>query len=235
MLPQVDVQGQQKLLQSKVLVLGAGGLGCPALLYLAASGIGHIQVVDDDCIDLSNIQRQILFRTSDVGRKKTTVAQERLNALKTDSQISVVEQLPNDDQLATLVEQADVVLDGTDNFAARHRHNRACVYAGVPLISGAVIRFEGQVTMFDNKHSVGPCYHCLYPGAQDIQENCAENGVLGSVAGMIANVMVTEAIKLLVGIGTSISGRLLLLDALQMEWRSVNYKRDPNCTVCKEA
>lgn len=235
MLPQIDVQGQQKLLQANVLVLGAGGLGCPALLYLVASGIGHIQIVDDDKIDLSNIQRQILYRVSDVGQKKTAVAQKRLSALQSDSKISVVEQLPDDNQLATLVKQADVVLDGTDSFAARHRHNRACVQAGVPLITGAVIRFEGQATMFNNKNSIGPCYHCLYPNAQDEQENCAENGILGSVAGMIANIMVTETIKLIVGVGTSISGRLLLFDALQMELRSVNYKRDPNCTVCKEA
>ena len=233
MLPQIDIQGQEKLLNAKVLVLGAGGLGCPALLYLAASGVGELVIVDNDVIELSNVQRQILFRSTDVGRKKTEVACERIELLQTNCNVTVMDNLPDDAQLMNLVEQADVVLDGTDNFNSRYRHNLACVHTQTPLISGAVIRFEGQVTVFDNKDAAAPCYHCLYSDAQNEQENCAENGVLGSVAGLVATVMATEAIKLIVGIGESISGRLLLLDALAMEWRMVKFKQDPSCPVCK--
>ena len=234
MLPQIDIAGQHKLLDANVLVLGAGGLGCPILLYLAASGVGHIHIVDDDVVERSNIQRQILYRAADIGKKKVAVAREQIELLETDTKVIVVDTLPDQQQLAELVAQADVVLDGTDNFSARYKHNQACVQTGTPLISGAVIRFEGQVTVFANKDRVGPCYHCLYPGGQDQQENCSDNGVLGSVAGMIASVMATETIKLIVNIGESINGRLLLLDALQMEWRTVTFKRDPNCPVCVE-
>lgn len=233
MLPQIDIDGQQKLLDANVLVLGAGGLGCPALLYLAASGVGKLTIVDDDIVELSNVQRQILFNASDVGKKKTAVARTKIEALQTNCQVEVVDVLPGDEQLATLAAAADVVLDGTDNFNSRYRHNLACVQSRTPLISGAVIRFEGQVTVFDNNDTSSACYYCLYPNAQDERENCAENGVLGSVAGMVATVMATETIKLLLGIGESLCGRLLLLDALAMEWRTVKLKQDANCPVCK--
>ena len=233
MLPQIDVKGQQKLLDANVLVLGAGGLGCPALLYLATSGIGNIVIVDNDVIELSNVQRQILFTTADVGRKKTAVARERIEELQTNTSIETIDILPDDSLLENLVAKADVVLDGTDNFDSRYRHNLACTQQRTPLVSGAVIRFEGQVTVFDHKDVSSACYHCLYPDARDEQENCSENGVLGSVAGMVASVMVTEAIKLLVNIGDSLSGRLLLLDALAMEWRTVKLKQDSNCPVCR--
>ena len=233
MLPQIDIEGQQKLLDANVLVLGAGGLGCPALLYLAASGVGNIVIVDNDDIELSNVQRQILFTAEDVGRKKTAVARERIEALHTNCNVETVEVLPDDSLLEKLVSQADIVLDGTDNFDSRYRHNLACAQQRTPLVSGAVIRFEGQVTVFDHKDVSSACYHCLYPDARDEQENCSENGVLGSVAGMVASVMATEVIKMLVGIGDSLSGRLLLLDALAMEWRTVKLQQDPNCPVCK--
>lgn len=233
MLPQIDIQGQEKLLAAKVVIFGVGGLGCPALLYLAASGIGEITIVDDDVIELSNVQRQILYSASDVGRKKTTVASERIELLQTNCKVNVIDKLPDDAQLATLIKHADVVLDGTDNFNSRYRHNLACVQTRTPLVSGAVIRFEGQVTVFNNQDMSAPCYHCLYPDAQDEQENCSENGVLGSVAGMVASVMATEAIKVIVNIGQPISERLLLMDALAMEWRTVKFKQDPNCPICK--
>ena len=233
MLPQIDVTGQQKLLDANVLVLGAGGLGCPALLYLAASGVGNIVIVDHDDIELSNVQRQILFSATDVGRKKTAVAQERIEALQTNTRVETVDTLPDDSLLEALVAKTDVVIDGTDNFDSRYRHNLACVQQRTPLVSGAVIRFEGQVTVFDHKDASSACYHCLYPHARDEQENCSENGVLGSVAGMVASVMATEVIKMLVNIGDSLSGRLLLLDALAMEWRTVQLKQDLNCPVCK--
>ena len=233
MLPQIDIQGQEKLLAAKAVIFGVGGLGCPALLYLAASGIGEITIVDDDVVELSNVQRQILFSANDVGRKKTTVARERIKLLQTNCKVNVIDKLPDDAQLATLIKPADVVLDGTDNFNSRYRHNLACVQTRTPLVSGAVIRFEGQVTVFNNQDMAAPCYHCLYPDAQDEQENCSENGVLGPVAGMVASVMATEAIKVIVNIGQPISERLLLLDALAMEWRTVKFKQDPNCPVCK--
>ena len=233
MLPQIEIQGQQKLLDAKVLVLGVGGLGCPALLYLAASGVGQLVIVDHDTIELSNVQRQILFTATDVGKLKTAIAREKIEALQTDCSVKTVSTLPNEAQLRELVEQADVVLDGTDNFAARYRHNKVCVQMKTPLVSGAVIRFEGQVTVFDHKDASSPCYHCLYPSGQDEQLNCSENGVLGSVAGMVASTMATEATKMLLGIGEPLSGRLLLLDALAMEWRSVRLQQDPNCPVCK--
>lgn len=233
MLPQIDIQGQEKLLAAKVVIFGVGGLGCPALLYLAASGVGEITIVDDDVVELSNVQRQILFSASDVGRKKTEVASERIQLLQTNCKVNVIDKLPDDAQLTTLIKHADVVLDGTDNFNSRYRHNLTCVQTRTPLVSGAVIRFEGQVTVFKNQDMAAPCYHCLYPDAQDEQENCSENGVLGSVAGMVASVMATETIKVVVNIGQPISERLLLLDALAMEWRTVKFKQDPNCPVCK--
>ena len=235
MLPQIDVKGQQKLLDANVLVLGAGGLGCPALLYLTACGVGSIQVVDNDIIERSNIQRQIIYQLSDIGRSKAEVACERMRLLNNDAKINAINKLPDDEKLLAMVEQADVVLDGTDNFSSRYRHNRACVQTHTPLVSGAVIRFEGQVTTFDNKLPSGPCYHCLYPEGVDEEQNCSENGVLGPVAGMVASVMATETIKTVVSIGASLNGRLLLLDALQMEWRTVRYTQDANCPVCAVA
>ena len=233
LLPQIDISGQEKLLRSKVLVLGAGGLGCPAMLYLAASGIGELHIVDDDEVELSNIQRQILFHITDIGRKKTEVAGERIKALNNDTVVHCSQELPDDSRLSNLIERADVVVDGTDNFSSRYRHNKLCVNEHTALVSGAVIRFEGQVTTFDNKNPGDPCYHCLYPDGRDQEENCSQNGVLGSVAGAVASVMATEVIKLITGVGDTLRGRLLLFDALQMEWRTVKYKQDSNCPVCK--
>ena len=233
MLPQIDIIGQQKLLQASVLVLGAGGLGCPVSLYLAASGIGKLIIVDHDTIELSNVQRQILFGTGDVGRSKTSVAREKINSLYSHCEVEIVDVLPDEARLTKLMENVDVVIDGTDNFESRYRHNLICARTGTPLISGAVIRFEGQITVFDHSDAAAPCYYCLYKDAQDERQNCADNGVLGSVAGMVATVMATEAIKILVKIGDSLSGRLLLLDALAMEWRSVRLQQDPSCPVCK--
>ncbi len=232
MLPQIDVVGQQKLTKANVLVLGAGGLGCPALFYLVSAGIGNIVIVDHDKIDLSNMQRQILYGMQDVGQYKAQVASEKLKQFASGSSIIPITYIPDDQELLGYIEQADLVLDGTDNFSARYRHNQMCVNANTPLISGAVIRFEGQITTFDIRNAHSPCYHCLYPNAQDEQLNCSENGVLGPVAGMIGTMMATEAVKLIVGIGESLVGRLMLLDALNMEWRSVKLRKDTNCPIC---
>ena len=232
MLPQIDIRGQQALLASKIVVLGAGGLGCPALMYLATSGVGELIVVDPDIIERSNIQRQILYNPADIGRPKAQVAAEKLQRYSEHIKITAINAVPNPEWLADMAKQADAVLDGTDNFASRYRHNEVCVKSKTPLVSGAVIRFEGQVTSFDHRLPDSPCYHCLYPQAGDPPLTCSENGVLGPVAGMIGAMMATETIKLLLNIGQGVTGRLLILDALNAEWRSVRLRKDRACPVC---
>lgn len=234
MLPQIDVEGQQKLIDARVLVLGAGGLGCPALSYLATAGIGEIVIVDPDVVDQSNMQRQILYSVDDIGLYKADVAEQKLQQFGTAVKISTVKSIPNEQELQALVEKADIVLDGTDNFESRYKHNQACVNSGTPLISGAVIRFEGQLTTFDHRNEGSPCYHCLYPDAKDEALNCSENGVLGPVAGIIGTMMATEAIKLILDIGEPLTGKLMLLDALHMDWRSVRLRKDSSCPVCSK-
>ena len=232
MLPQIDVVGQQKLHAAKVVLLGAGGLGCPALQYLVSSGVGQIDLIDHDVVDVSNLQRQVLFRNNDVGKKKVTVARTAMSTLNQDVNINAIDELPDEQVLQTLFTEADVVIEGTDNFAARYLHNKLCVQTRTPLVSGAVIRFEGQVMTFMNRNADDPCYHCVYPNSSDQEQNCTENGVLGSVAGIIGAVMATEAIKIILRIGQSLNSRLLLLDALAMEWRKIQLKKDPACQVC---
>lgn len=232
MLPQIDIHGQQALLASKIVVLGAGGLGCPALMYLATSGVGEIVVADPDIIERSNIQRQILYNPADIGRPKAQVAAEKLQRYSEHVKITAINAAPNREWLTDMAKQADAVLDGTDNFASRYRHNEVCVKSKTPLVSGAVIRFEGQVTSFDHRLPDSPCYHCLYPQAGDSPPACSENGVLGPVAGMIGAMMATETIKLLLNIGRGVTGRLLILDALNVEWRSVRLRKDRACPVC---
>ena len=232
MLPQIDILGQQKLMQAKVLVLGAGGLGCPTLMYLASSGVGEITVVDPDIVELSNLHRQLLFREQDLGQKKAQIAAQQIRLINPQCVVSVVDQIPDDEALRRLILDADVVIEGTDSFQARYRHNQACMEASTPLISGAVIRFEGQVTCFDFSRAITPCYACLYAGAEDENLNCSENGVLPSVVAMIASTMVTECVKLIAQVGENLVGRLLLLDAISMEWRSIVFNKDPDCSVC---
>lgn len=232
MLPQIDVSGQQKLMQAKVLVLGAGGLGCTTLMYLASSGIGEIAIVDPDTIELSNLHRQLLFREQDIGKNKAQVAAQQIGEINPQCVVSVVDHIPDDEALYNIVSHADVVIEGTDNFQARYRHNKICMEAGTSLISGAVIRFEGQVSCFDFRRTTTPCYACLYANAVDENLNCSENGVLPSVVAMIASTMVTECVKLITQIGESLEGRLLLLDAMTMEWRSITLSKDPDCLVC---
>ena len=232
MLPQIDVAGQQKLMNASILVLGAGGLGCPALCYLVTAGIGNIVIVDHDKVDISNMQRQILYTTQDIGQLKATVACEKLKQFTTGSTITPVTTILNEQELHEHINSADLVIDGTDNFASRYRHNKVCVASKTPLVSGAVIRFEGQVSIFDSRVKGAPCYQCLYPHAHDEQLNCSENGVLGPVAGMVGAMMATEAIKLILEIGESLVGKLMLLDALNMEWRSVKLRQDAACPTC---
>jgi len=231
MLPQLDVSGQQRLLDARVLILGAGGLGCPLALYLASSGVGHITIVDDDVVELSNLQRQILYSDTDVGRLKAEVVCERLAVVNPEVTVNAICQRPNSEDLSRLIKEVDLVLDGTDNFTSRYQHNRACIALKKPLLSASVIRFEGQL-MYFHPTMDGPCYACLYPSANDVDENCSENGVLAPVAGVMATAMATEALKQLLKIGASSIGRLHLFDALAMEWRTVKVKADPECSDC---
>ena len=228
MLPQIDVEGQAKLLSSTALLIGLGGLGSPAAMYLAAAGVGHLILVDDDVVDLSNLQRQILHGTDDIGRPKTESARDALLRLNPDVKLTLIDHRLAGDELQAQVDKANVVLDGSDNFATRFAVNDACRAAGVPLVSGAAIRMEGQVSVFLND-GTGPCYRCLYRDEGELDTACSTNGVLAPVVGIIGSIQATEAIKVLTGIGETLHGRLLLLDALHMEWRTVRLRPDPAC------
>lgn len=233
LLREIDVPGQQRIIDAHVLVIGAGGLGSPVLLYLAASGIGHITVCDDDTVDISNLQRQIAHRSDAIGRNKAESAAAAMRAINPGIAVQALTQRLTGAALATQVATADVVIDASDNFATRHAVNRACVEHRKPLVSGAAIGFDGQVTVFDLRHTDSPCYHCLYPDAGGSEEvRCAENGVFSPLVGIIGSVQAAETLKLLCGAGHPLNGRLLLLNALSMQWRSIRLQKDPGCPVC---
>ena len=231
MLPQFDVAGQEKLLASTAMIIGMGGLGSPAAMYLAAAGVGHLILVDFDEVELSNLQRQILHHSSDIGRPKVDSARDVLHQLNPDVQLTTISHRLEGSELHERVDQADVVLDGSDNFATRFAINDVCVATHTPLVSGAAIRMEGQISVYLND-GTGPCYRCLYKDEGELDMRCSENGVLAPVVGIIGSIQATEAIKVLTGMGQSLHGRLLLLDAHQMEWRSLRLKKDPACPVC---
>lgn len=231
MLPQFDVAGQENLLDATALIIGLGGLGSPAAMYLAAAGVGHLILVDFDRVELSNLQRQIIHHTDDIGRTKVESARDALHQLNPDVKLTLIDHKLEGEELQQQVTSADVVLDGSDNFATRFAVNDACVTAGTPLISGAAIRMEGQVAVFTND-SNGPCYRCLYRDEGELDNSCSENGVLAPVVGIIGSIQATEAIKVLTGMGEPLNGRLLLLDAMNMEWRTLRLKKDPGCTGC---
>jgi len=233
MLPQVDVAGQQKLLDSTVLIMGMGGLGSPAAMYLAAAGVGHLILADFDQVELSNLQRQIVHREDCVGLSKVDSAKQTLQTLNSEIKITLISKKLTKESLLTWLKQVDCVVDGTDNFTARFGINEACVKSQTPLVSGAAIRFEGQVSVFDSSKG-GPCYQCLYPDTgEELAQTCSENGVLSPVVGIIGSIQATEVLKQLIGIGTTLASRLLLLDALTMEWRTVKLKQDPQCPMCQ--
>jgi len=214
-------------------VVGAGGLGCPAALYLAASGIGKLTIADPDKVDLTNLQRQILYRTDSIGAQKVDAARPALNALNPEVVIVPLAQRLDAKNLDFLVEASDAVLDCSDNFATRHALNRACVRAKKPLISGAAIRFDAQVTVFDLRKPDAPCYACLYPEDGEVEEvQCSTMGVFAPLTGVVGALQAMEAAKLLIGAGETLNGRLLLLDAKRSEWRTVRVKRDPACAIC---
>ncbi len=232
MLSQIGIEGQQKILASKVLLFGAGGLGSPIAMYLAASGVGELTIVDPDTVDLSNLQRQILHKTADLGKHKVLSAKQTLLELNAQTIVRALKEILSGDMLDEEVNRADIVVDATDNFQSRFAINAACVKAGTALVTGAAIRFEGQISVFDMQDD-SACYQCLFPDTNsELEESCSETGVLGSVTGLIGSIQATEVIKLLVKVGQTLSNKLLLIDALNMEWHSVKIKKDPKCAVC---
>jgi molybdopterin/thiamine biosynthesis adenylyltransferase len=232
MLPQVDVAGQEKLLASRALIVGAGGLGSPAAMYLAAAGVGHIAIADHDVVELSNLQRQLLHRDSDIGRPKADSARDTLHAINPDIAITPIEAQLQGAQLTAEVSKAGVVLDCSDNFNTRFAVNAACVSQQVPLVSGAAIRLQGQVSVFDAGKADSPCYRCLYGDGDEAEQTCAENGILAPLVGIIGSLQALEALKVLLDLGNTLSGRLIVFDGLAHEWRTLQLQRDPACPTC---
>ncbi len=233
-LPEVGGEGQSRLLESKVLLVGAGGLGSPAAFYLAAAGIGNMGIIDFDTVDLSNLQRQIIHNTERIGMLKTESAKKTITALNPDVNVTVFNEKLCSENILRLFEGYDYILDGTDNFATRYLINDACVMTGKTNIHGSIFRFEGQVTIF--KSDEGPCYRCLYPEPPPpgMVPNCQEGGVLGVLAGVIGNLQVVETLKLILGKGETLIGSLLIYDALKTEFRKLKLKKDPQCPVCSD-
>jgi len=225
-------EGQARLREASALVIGAGGLGAPVLMYLAAAGIGRITVSDFDRVDVTNLQRQVIFAGDDIGRNKAEAAAARLAALNPETRVEALPTRLSDDELLAAAREADVVLDCCDNFGTRFAVNAACVAAGRPLVSGAAIRLEGQLAVFRADRPGAPCYRCLWEEEAEGLENCRGNGILGPVAGTIGCMMATEALKLLTGCAPDASGRLMLYDARDAAWRTLKVERDPRCPVC---
>ena len=236
LLPQIAYEGQEALTQSHALIVGAGGLGAPSALYMAAGGVGTLTICDFDVVDLTNLQRQIIHTTQSVGINKAVSAKQSLQAINPEVVVNTVQEKSTEAAISKLVKDADVVLDCSDNFATRYALNRLCFEHQKPLVSGAAIGFEGQVTVYDFRHPQSPCYHCLFPDdGSETDMRCSENGVFSPLVGMIGTTQAAEAMKLLMNIGTSLQGRLMLLDALNMEWRTIKLSKDPACKVCAGA
>jgi adenylyltransferase/sulfurtransferase len=236
-LPEVGGKGQEKLLNSKVLVIGAGGLGSPAILYLAAAGVGTIGIVDFDVVDFSNLQRQVIHNTERVGTPKVESAKKTVEMLNPDVKVITYNTRISKENIMDIIKDYDVVLDGTDNFPTRFLINDACYFAGKPLVSAAMLRFEGQVSVFDYRNKEqSPCYRCLFPEPPPpgLVPSCQEAGILGSIGGIMGCIQATEAIKLILGIGEPLVGKLLIMDALSMDFRKVKLRKDPNCPLCGE-
>jgi molybdopterin/thiamine biosynthesis adenylyltransferase len=233
LLDEIGIEGQQRLLDAQALVIGAGGLGSPAAMYLASAGVGHITLVDNDTVDLTNLQRQIAHTTERVGQSKAASARQTLLQINPEITVHALNERVDDARLAALVAAADVVLDCTDNFATRHAVNRACVAARKPLVSGAVIRFDGQISVFDPRGGDQPCYSCLFPQDQKFEDvACSTMGVFAPLVGVVGAMQAAEALKLLMSVGASLAGRLMMLDGLHMEWTSIGVARNGDCPVC---
>ena len=233
-LPEVGGSGQQKMLEARILLLGAGGLGSPAAYYLAAAGIGNLGIVDFDRVDLSNLQRQIIHSTERIGMLKTESAKKTIEALNPDVNVTLYNERLDSSNIMSLIEGYDYIVDGSDNFPTRYLVNDACVMKNKTLIHGSIYRFEGQVTVF--KPGDGPCYRCLYPEPPPpgMVPNCQEGGVLGVLAGVIGNLQVVEVLKLVLGIGKTLVGKLIIYDALNTEFRNLRLRKDENCPICSE-
>ena len=232
MLPQIDIRGQEQLRASRALVIGAGGLGSPAAMYLAAAGIGQLAIADPDTVDLSNLQRQLLHCDSDIGRLKVASAKDTLLAINPGLQVSSLVDRLQGALLDEAIRDTDVVLDCSDNFVTRFAVNASCVTHRKPLVSGAAIRFAGQLAVFDTREPASPCYACLYREGEETDQTCAENGVLSPVVGVIGSLQALEAIKVILALGETLAGRLVLFDGLAHEWRTLSLSRDPDCPVC---
>ena len=232
LLAQIDIDGQLRLKQSKALIVGLGGLGSPVALYLAAAGVGELHLADFDTVDLTNLQRQVIHDSASVGMSKVDSALQRLQAINPEIGLVAHRQALDEDSLAAAVAAVDLVLDCSDNFATREAVNAACVAACKPLVSGAAIRLEGQLSVFDPRRDYSPCYHCLYGHGSEEELTCSEAGVIGPLVGLVGSLQALEAMKLLAGFGEPLVGRLLLIDALGTRIRELRVKRDPACTVC---
>lgn len=232
MLPQIDIRGQEKLLATRMLVIGAGGLGSPAAMYLAAAGIGQLAIADPDTVELSNLQRQLLHHDGDIGRLKVASARDTLLAINPALRVTTLVDRLQGELLDDAVCNTDVVLDCSDNFDTRHAVNASCVAHHVPLVSGAAVRFAGQLAVFDSRDPVAPCYACLYRDGEETDQTCSENGVLSPLVGVIGALQALEAIKVVLNLGENLAGRLVLFDGLTHEWRTLTLPRDPDCPVC---
>lgn len=235
MLPDIEIAGQEKLLDAKVLIVGLGGLGSPAALYLAATGVGHLVLADFDRVDLSNLQRQIAHGTNDIGRPKVESARDAIHALNPNTRVTCIEVRLDADTLADVITDIDLVVDGSDNFETRFMVNEVCVETRTPLVSAAAIQLEGQIMVYDPTVPDCACYRCLYHDANDGRFNCAENGVAAPVVGIMGTVQAMEALKLIVGLGETLAGYLLVFDAKNMEWRKLKLPRNPKCETCRSA
>ena len=232
MLPTMDVAGQQELVDATVLIVGMGGLGCPAAMYLSAAGVGHLVIADDDTVEITNLQRQIAHEQSNLGESKVSSAEATLKGLNPDVRITQIKNRLEGDLLEQAVVSADVVVDASDNFNTRFAVNQSCLKNKKPLVSGAAIRMEGQIAVFDSGNPESPCYQCLYSECGDDDASCSQNGVMAPLVGIIGSVQAMETIKLITGIGNSLVGRLWLLDAVTMQWREMKLPRDPSCPAC---
>lgn len=234
MLPEIDAEGQLRLADATVLIIGVGGLGSAVSIYLAAAGVGHLILVDFDKVDLSNLQRQIVHGTNDIGRLKVESARDQLLEINPEVRLTLIDHALQDDELLEQLAEVDVVVDASDNFKTRFALNAACVKSGTPLVSGAAIRFEAQVSVFNPKDSSSPCYRCLYGENAATDETCTANGVMAPLLGIIGSMQAAEAMKLIMQIGTTLQGKLLLLDILNMEWHMATLQKDPDCPVCSD-
>jgi len=235
LLDELGIDGQRRLLAAHALVIGAGGLGSPVALYLGTAGVGTITIVDDDVVDLTNLQRQIAHNLARVGEPKAESAAQSVIAINPDVRVVALTERASGDALDALVEAADVVLDCSDNFATRHAVNAACVARGKPLVSGAAIGFDGQISVYDTRRTDRPCYACVFPADALYEEaRCSTMGVFAPLVGIIGSMQAAEALKLLTGSGASLAGRLQMLDARTMEWTDIRVARNPDCTVCRE-